>query len=224
VVQESHVVTLAALHGVGGGTIGARVARRLGVEFLDRAIPSSVAKRAGLPEAAVTEADDEPRSRWSEVFDAVGRSSPPTAASGQPEGLDLEHRRLHAEIERFLADASRAGGVVLGRGGAVVLASVPGALHVYLGGDREARIERVMDGDHVDRETAARRVKSNDRARRDYVRSAYGIDGDDPGLYHLMIDAVSLGADVCVDLIVAASESFARAAAVAGRPEEVSPC
>jgi cytidylate kinase len=67
-------------------------------------------------------------------------------------------------------------------------------------------------------------VKANDRARRDYVRSAYGIDGDDPGLYHLMIDAVSLGADVCVDLIVAASESFARAAAVAGRPEEVSPC
>jgi cytidylate kinase len=209
-VHVSRVVTLAALYGVGGSVIGLRVAERLGVEFLDRAIPRSVAERAGLSEVAVTEADDEPRSRWSEVFDALGRASPPTGASAQPEGLDLEHRRIHAEIERFLADAGRTGGVVLGRAGAVVLASVPGALHVYLGGDRDARIERVMDDDGTDRATAARRVKANDRARRDYVRSVYGIEGDNPSLYHLMIDAVSLGVDVCVDLIVAASESFTR--------------
>lgn len=204
------MVTLAALHGVGGSVIGPRVAERLGVGFLDRAIPSSVAKRAGLSELAVTEADEGPHSLWSDVFDALGRASPPTGASSQPEGLDLEDRRLHAEIERFLADASRDGGVVLGRGGAVVLASVPGALHVYLGGARDARIERVMELDGIDRETAARRVRAHDRARRDYVRSVYGIEGDNPALYHLMIDAVSLGVDVCVDLIVAASDSFTR--------------
>jgi cytidylate kinase len=188
--------------------IGPRVAERLGVEYLDRAIPSSVARRAGLSEVAVTGADEGPHGLWSDVFDALGRASPPTGASGQPEGLDLEDRRLHAEIERFLADASRDGGVVLGRGGAVVLASVPGALHVYLGGARDARIERVMELDGIDRETAARRVKAHDRARRDYVRSVYGTEGDNPALYHLMIDAVSLGVDVCVDLIVAASDSF----------------
>jgi cytidylate kinase len=104
---------------------------------------------------------------------------------------------------------------VLGRGGAVVLASVPGALHVYLGGSEECRIERVMNELGVDRSTAHRRVKENDRARRDYVKRVYGIDGDDPVLYHLMIDAVSLGVDVCVDLVVAASESLFRASAPA---------
>jgi cytidylate kinase len=67
-----------------------------------------------------------------------------------------------------------------------------------------------MELDGIDRETAARRVTAHDRARRDYVRSVYGIEGDNPALYHLMIDAVSLGVDVSVDLIVAASESFAR--------------
>jgi cytidylate kinase len=215
-VHGSRVVTLAALYGAGGSVIGPRVAERLGVQFLDRAIPSAVAKRAGLPEAAVAEADDEPRSRWNLVLDALGRASPPTGASGQEERLALENRTLHAEIERFLADASRGGGVVLGRGGAVVLASVPGALHVYLGGNRERRIERVMDLHGVDRATAARRVKAHDRARRDYVRSVYGIEGDNPALYHLMIDAISLGIDVCVDLIVAASESLTRAPVPAG--------
>jgi cytidylate kinase len=201
------VVTIAALYGAGGSRIGPRVAERLGVQFLDRAIPRAVAKRAGLPEAAVANVDEKPHSGWHRLLGLLGRASPATGASDQVERLDLEERRLRAEIEEFLAYASRAGGVVLGRGGAVVLAEAPGALHVYLGGDRKARIERVLELQGVDRETAVRRVKANDRARRDYVKSTYGIDGDNPRLYHLMVDAIALGADVCVELIVAAAQA-----------------
>ena len=214
-MHGSHVVTLAALYGAGGSLVGPRVAERLGVQFLDRAIPSAVAERAGVPEAAVSDADDE-RSRWDRVLDVLGRASPPLGATGQVERLDLEERRLHGEIERFLADATRVGGVVLGRGAAVVLASVPGTLHVYLGGKRDARIARVMKLHGIDHATAARRVRAHDRARRDYVRSVYGIEGDNPALYHLMIDAISLGVDVCVELIVATSESMAKTSASAG--------
>src|SRR5215210_4724119 len=207
------VVTIAALCGAGGSRVGPRVAERLGVQFLDRAIPTTVARRAGLPEQAVIEVDERRQSRWQRLLDALGRASPPSSASGQVERLDLEVRRLRSEIEEFLADASRAGGVVLGRGGAVVLAEAPGALHVYLGGDRRARVERVIESQGVDRRTAAHLVTVNDRARRDYVRSAYGVDGNNPHLYHVMLDSIALGVDVCVDLIVAASESRARSRA-----------
>src|SRR3712207_8658858 len=41
--------------------------------------------------------------------------------SGSAEHLDLQERRLRAYIEEFLAQASRTGGVALGRGGMVVL-------------------------------------------------------------------------------------------------------
>lgn len=200
------VVTLAALCGAGGSIVGPQVADRLGVPFLDRAIPNS----------AFTDAVEEPRGRWSQVVEALGRAAPPNAASGQVERLDLEERHLLREIEQFLADASRSGGVVLGRGGAVVLGRVPAALHVYLGGSRDGRIKRVMDVGRIDRATAADRVDAHDRARRHYVRSAYGVDGDEPSLYHLMVDAVSLGVDVCVELIVAASESLIRAGVPSG--------
>jgi cytidylate kinase len=211
--QPAHVpavVTIAALYGAGGSVVGRRVAERMGVQFLDRAIPMAVARRAGLPEAAVADVDEKPRNGWQRLLAIVGRASPATGASDQVERLDIDERRVRAEIEEFLAHASRAGGVVLGRGGAVVLADVPGALHVYLGGDRKARMERVMELQGVDRETAARRVKANDRARRDYVKSTYGIDGDNPHLYHLMIDAIALRADVCVELIVAAAQARVR--------------
>jgi cytidylate kinase len=210
------IVTIAALYGAGGSVIGPRVAERLGVRFLDRAIPAAVAERAGIREDAMAPVDDEPQSLNDRLAGIIGRATPPLGASGQVERLDLQQRQLRAEIEDFLADAGRSGGVVLGRGGAVVLASIPGVLHVYLGGDRKARIQRIMDLRSIDRETASRRLKANDRARRDYVRTAYGIDGDTPSLYHLMIDAIELGVDVCVDLIVAASESRVRHPAASG--------
>jgi cytidylate kinase len=203
------VVTIAALYGAGGSRVGHRVAERLDVQFLDRAIPTTVAKRAGLPEQALVDVDERRQTRWQRLLDALGRASPPSSASGQVERLDLEIRRLRSEIEEFLADARRSGGVVLGRGAAIVLAEAPGALHVHLGGDRQARVERVMEWQRVDRQTAAHLVKVNDRARRDYVRSAYGVDGDNPVLYHVMLDSIAFGVDVCVDLIVAASESRA---------------
>jgi cytidylate kinase len=209
------VVTIAALYGAGGGRIASRVAERLGVRFLDRAIPGAVARRAGLPEQALAELDEKPRSRSQRLLANLSRAAPPTGASGQGERLDLEHQRLRAEIEAFLAEASRSGGVVLGRGGVIVLAEAPSALHVYLGGERTARIERVMTGKGVDRQTAAQLVQANDRARRDYVRSAYGVDGDDPALYHLMLDTTAVGIDASVDLIVAASQARVREAAVA---------
>jgi cytidylate kinase len=213
-LSVARVVTLAELYGAGGSAIGRRVADRLGVRFFDHRILSAVAHRAGLPEAAVAEVDDEPRPLWNRLFDALGRASPPSGASDQVERLDLQEHDLRREIERALADVSRSGAVVLGRGGAIVLASVPEALHVHLGGNRDRRIERVMKLRELDRASAVREVHRHDHARRDYVKNVYGDDVNDPALYHLMIDTISLGVDVCVDLIVAASDSLAGHSAV----------
>lgn len=199
------VVTVAAKYGAGGSVVGPRVAERLGVEFLDRAIPASVARRMGLPESAVASYDEQPRSGMGRL---VGSLSWVRDLTGDvpAESLDLDEDRVRAEIEEFLARASVSGGVVLGRGGAVVLGSIPGALHVLLLGPREARVEQAMKIEGVDRETAERRMEANDRARRQYVRERYGVDGDDPYLYHLVIDSCAFDLDACVNFIVTASQ------------------
>jgi cytidylate kinase len=198
------VVTIAALYGAGGSAVGPRVADRLGVEFLDRAIPASVARRVGLPEAAVASYDEQPRSRMGRLVESLARVPNPSGDESA-EHLDRDEDRIQAEIEEFLARTSASGGVVLGRGGAVVLGSVPGALHVLLTGPREARVEQAMEIEGIDPETAEQRLETNDRARREYVRGRYGVDGDDPSLYHLVIDGTAFGVEACADLIATAS-------------------
>jgi hypothetical protein len=205
------VVTLAALYGAGGTVVGPRVAERLGVPFLDREIPEAVAQRTGLPEQAIADVDQEPRSGMNRLVASLGRASTISGAiGGSAERLDLQERRLRAYIEEFLARASRTGGVALGRGGMVVLRSVPWALHVHLGGPREARVQQRMALESIDRRTAERRQEVEDRTRIGYVRSAYGVHGGDPSLYHLMLDSTALDLDTCVELIVTASQARLR--------------
>ena len=200
------VVTVAALHGAGGSLIGPRVAERLGVRFLDRAISRSVAERAGLSEHAADAIEEAPRSATDRLVRGLARvANSSTASEQQATRVEFEDRRLRAEIEEFLSYAALSGGVVLGRGGAVVLADVPSALHVYLGGPKAARVQTIMELEGVDRVAAERDVTVHDRARRDFVQEAYGVNGDDPGLYDLMVDATAFGVDACVELIVAAS-------------------
>jgi hypothetical protein len=128
------VVTVAALYGAGGSIVGPRVAERLGVPLLAREIPGDVARRTGLPEEAVSEIDEKPRSSMERLVRTLGRASTITGgAAGSDERLDIQERRLRAYIEDFLARSSVLGGVTIGRGGMVVLRSVPWALHVHLG-------------------------------------------------------------------------------------------
>ena len=205
------VVTLAALYGAGGSVVGPRAAERLGVPFLDREIPEAVAKRTGLPEEAVADVDEQPRSRVERLAASLGRASTATSAiAGPGERLDLHERGIRAYIEEFLAHASLTGGVALGRGGMVVLRSVPWALHVHLGGPPEARVEQRMALEGIDRRTAERRQEAEDRTRIGYVLRAYGVYGEDPSLYHLMLDSTALDLDTCVELIVEASKARVR--------------
>ena len=207
------VVTLAALYGAGGSVVGPRVAERLGVPLLDREIPQDVARRTGLSEQAVAEVDDKPRTRGQRLAQALGRASNLTGDSaGANDRPDLHEHQLRGFLEDSMARLSASGGVAIGRGGMVVLADVPGALHVYLGGPRDARTKQRMALEGIDRETAERRQEAEDRARFRYVRGAYGVDGGDPSLYHLMIDSTALDLDTCVELIITASRARTRQA------------
>jgi cytidylate kinase len=202
------VVTIAALYGAGGDVIGSRVAERLGVPCFDRAIIDEAARRTGLPEHYLDEVDEQPRTFRQRLVANIGRAS--TITGGEMQRLDMDDRDLRRAVEEVLAGVGTSGGVLVGRGGMVVLRAVPWALHVHLTGPVEARIARVMTVERVERADAERRLQREDRARVEYLRSAYGVDGRDPRLYHLVVDSTALDLDVCVDLIVTASRARSR--------------
>ncbi|WP_127125228.1 AAA family ATPase [Georgenia sp. SYP-B2076] len=205
------VVTLSASYGAGGNVVGSKVAERLGVTFVDRAIPVEVAEHLHTPQEVAAAYDEQAArglGRWfAFLSDAalITGEGVPADVRRQEGSAEVERRRYVAATEEALGRAAASGAVILGRAGAVVLRTVPGALHVRLDGPVEARLRQAMVFDGLDAEASRRRLEANDRAREDYVRGLYGVDPTTAGLYHLVIDSTSLDLDACVEIIVTAS-------------------
>jgi cytidylate kinase len=191
------VVTVAAEHGAGGDLVAPRVADALGVPFLDRALPASLVATA------------EDAERPSGLVASLARTS--TVMGGEPvERMDLDEGHLRAELAEFLARTASDGGVLLGRGGVVILSERPAALHVLLSGPFEGRVARVAEREGVARDDAERRVRTHDGARQEYLRRAFGITTHDRSRYHLVVDTIALGIDASVELVVTASRARAK--------------
>jgi hypothetical protein len=196
-------VTISAAFGAGGSRVGPAVADRLGVELLDRAVPTRVAERLAVPL-------DDALAHDESLGDAIGRLASsfallPELAGAMAQAGVLAGEDYRRETERIIVEHAAGGAVVLGRAGAIILRDHPDALHVRLDGPRERRVEQAMRLGGLEHEDADRLRRDSDRAREAYVRHFYGADARDPSLYHLVIDSTALSLGTVADLIVAAA-------------------
>ncbi len=116
--------------------------------------------------------------------------------------------------------------VVIGRGANIVTGALDHAFHVRLVGSLEARVERVMEHEHLSPQDASRYVHDRDLGRKRYLKKYYDADIDDPLLYHLVINtdrvAHSEAARMIVEAVsahpatVGASHGRSRSLTVAG--------
>jgi hypothetical protein len=203
------LITLSASYGAGGSQVGPEVARRFGVPFLDRAIPTGVAERLAVPLREAIARDEAVGSSLARMTLWLGQVGQAFGAPGAiPE--ELEGGTYCRATEQVIREhAAGEGAVILGRAAAAVLRDDPRALHVRLDGPVEARIEQGMRLEGVDRATAERHVADSDRARETYVRHFYRVDPRDCGLYHLTLDSTAIPLDTCVELISEAARARA---------------
>lgn len=203
------VIALSASYGAGGSVIGPELAQRLGVPFLDRAIPVAVAGRLEVSVDDAAAHDEEASETFLDrllrgfIGTDVGVPAPVPAETFTSE----DFRRATEEV--LVRQAATGEGVILGRAAAIVLRDDPGVLRVRLDGPREARIARAMRLGGIERETAERALQRMDRTHADYARQFYGVDIHEPSLYHLIVDSTAIDTGACIELIAVAAESLA---------------
>jgi cytidylate kinase len=206
-------VTISAGYGAGGSVIAPEVARQLGLPMLDRAISSHVAAqlRVSVQEAEGGVIKRSGPGRFLAVLAPLaggalgaGTDCAPPGAVPPPDDAGI----FREQAEAIMRQALVAGAVILGRAGGAAFRHEPGVLRVRLFGPAEARIAQAARIEDVDAATARQRVPEIDRARAQYVRRLYGLDIDDPDLYHLQIDSTAVPLDACAGLIAAAYRSL----------------
>ena len=200
------VVTVSASYGAHGDRVSRALAERLGLPFVDRAIPTSAAARQlDLPEDVAESLDDHVPSRWERFVSAFATTAIPLGPAPLPSEVPVTAERFRSATAAALRGvADTTGAVVLGRAGMVVLGDRPDVLCVRLDGPVEARIAQVV-AQGVDEAAARQGQREVDRAREAYARVFFNARQDDPRLYHLIVDSTVLSVAACIDLIVRAA-------------------
>jgi cytidylate kinase len=206
----TQVVTISAPFGTGGNTIGPAVAGRLGLPFVDRAIPAQVAQSLAVPATEALAHDERAEvgfRRFLSALALVGTSLGPVPVPEDAMAGTITEETYRERTERVIKEmAETTGGVILGRAAMIVLRDFPRALHVCLDGAFDDRVRQARALGGYDEAGARSLLEDADRAREAYFRHLYRADPRDPRLYHLIIDSTALDFDSCVDVIVRAAE------------------
>ena len=202
------LVTISSAYGALGSEVGHAVADELEVPFLDRAIPAGVAEQLDVP-LEEAETRDEALSSFFErllgTFMMMGGmyGGAILPASEVPD----EAAFLAATEQTIRRHAACGSGVILGRGGMIVLAGQPHVVRVRLTGPLDARIAQAVRRYGFSEEEARRQQRQIDGARAAWVQRFYGRDVTDSTLYDLVVNATKFDVSVCVGLIVAAARA-----------------
>jgi CMP/dCMP kinase len=201
------VVTVSRETGTDGDFIIAEVARRLGVEVVDRQVIEDAAKQAGLPQ---------------EILDAKEREAKENQGMSSSDMVGLV-RRANSGRQQQLADAlymkymgqavhqaASQPCVIVGRGSQFILADRSDVLNVHIYAPESVRVARLMrDRATLSREQAERTVRAADQQRANHIKRYFNnANWRNPDYYNLMVDTSRVSSDVAVEIIAMAAQSL----------------
>ena len=91
--------------------------------------------------------------------------------------------------------------MVVGRCSDQILRDNPNAVRVFVMGDREEKIHRIMELYSLTREKAAERIDAEDKRRRRYHNAYSDYKWGDSRGYHLCVNSSLVGIDATVEIL-----------------------
>jgi cytidylate kinase len=168
------------------GSLGTQIARSLAeaqaLPFLDKETLERRLAEHGIASASLEKYDEKRPGFW-EIFSSD------------------KNRYLHF-LKTVIYDFARSGnGVLLGRGAQVLLANVPGVLHVRVVAPVKVRRQRLQESLHCDERQAEQIQRHTDTDRAGFHRFFFNVNWDDSELYDLILNTNNLSTETAVAIL-----------------------
>jgi cytidylate kinase len=179
------VITISRQLGSQGTTLGRQVAARLGYCLVHRELINQAARLAEAPDMALA------------TIDELG------LLGIEP---DLEQQRAYLKavqsvIERLAGEGDV---IIVGRAGQAILRDHLKALHLRVIAPQATRIGRIVAAHGTSPKAARAQVEDSDRYRKNYLQRFYGVEWEDPSLYHLVINTGRVDLETAAELVCTA--------------------
>jgi len=216
------VITISRQFGSGGDEIADRICHELGYRQFDKRLIAQAAAGAGLSDQEIIDFSEENYKVKNFLDRLLGRSQTvakvrvwkeDTQGVRASEAIQINEEYALMLTKRAVETAHHTGNIVIvGRGGQVILKDYLDVFHIRIEAPLENRIQGVKtqmkDAHHLPTDTIEARRKAQDLigardlASADYLRRFYGVDWDDPLLYHLIINTGKVNIILAVQIII----------------------
>ncbi len=190
--MKYNVITISRELGSGGRYIGEELAKKLNVSFYDSQIISKVAEETGFAEDFVQQAGE--YSPFKSIFSY-------SLVTRDYSGSSLEDYVYSVQRKLILELAEKGPCVIVGRCADYILSERTDCLNVFVHGNIEDKVVRVMKYKNIGEKEARRLIKDTDKRRR--VNYNYYTDrqwGKSQN-YDICLNSTSLGTDNCVNIL-----------------------
>lgn len=188
-MEKQILITLGREFGSAGHIIGEKLAQRLGIHFYDRKIMDELGKSIHLDDSEIAKYDEKPKSRF---FSKT--------VKGYSNSIEDILFDMQCKFVRDKADSGESF-VLVGRCGEMVLGDRSNHISIFILGDKEEKIMRVMEVYNLQRDEAYEKMRRHDKTRKAYHNSRTENKWGDSRTYDLCVNSSKLGIEKTVDLL-----------------------
>jgi hypothetical protein len=183
------VITVEREYGSQGAEFGHRLADRLHWKIIDRCLIEEVAHKAGVPKSMAENCDERLDPWYYRIGKAFWHGSVERLPA-PPKDVVFDSERMVEFVRKYLTEVADAGHcVIVGRGAACALATVPGVFNIFVYASMKRKIRWFEEHFPEHAGDARRELEATDARREEYVRRYYGQDWTDRRLYHMMMNS-----------------------------------
>jgi CMP/dCMP kinase len=198
--EPSHtIITISRQIGSGGAFIGQKLAKELGMSYVDREIITQAAKEFSLLEEDLESLDEKTPSFWQCFFQSSICSPdvylPPQVFVPTEEAIFKVETQI---IKRIAKDRSA---IIIGRCGSHILRDNPNHLSIFLHADAAFRKKRIEELYKVSGKEAEKMIEQSDGERARYHQLLVEKQWSDASQYDLCINTSKIGIDSATTLI-----------------------
>ncbi|HDM79107.1 MAG TPA: cytidylate kinase-like family protein [Deltaproteobacteria bacterium] len=195
------VITISKEFATDSQEVAAKLAAKLGYEYIGKRLVSEIAKELSISESEAETFRKTHQTRMLRFLDRYTCSIVQRVVGREYSCLDdKKYFEVTKKLVENLYDADNV--IILGWGGQCILRGKPKAFHVRLIRDMDSKIKKVMERFKVDEKKARDIIDREEKDSREYIKHFFKANWNDPALYDLVIDMGNISVNEAVNQII----------------------
>ena len=203
------IITIGRQFGSGGREIGEKVAEYFGIRCYDKELLSRAAKESGFCQEMIESHDERPTNSflYNLVMDTYSFGYNASSFMDMP----ISHKVFLAQFDAIKKMANEAPCVIVGRCADYALSDYKNCLNLFIYGEEEYRIKRIMEKYDLTEQKARDMMLKKDKQRQSYYNYYSSKKWGRADSYDLCLNSSKFGIEGSIRLIIQAVEDFERA-------------